>query len=89
VGKYVPLNSVCSRMPSTPPSAWMTFRAVVVEVPQLAVVPLVGPKEGVVPADLELLELRTHAPPFVVRQRVAVPGAQRGRGRGGRGGREG
>ena len=24
VGKYVPLKSVCSRMPSTPPSAWMT-----------------------------------------------------------------
>ena len=24
VGKYVPLNSVCSKIPSTPPSAWMT-----------------------------------------------------------------
>lgn len=23
VGKYVPLKSVCSRMPSTPPSAWI------------------------------------------------------------------
>ena len=22
VGKYVPLNNVCSRIPSTPPNAW-------------------------------------------------------------------
>eukprot|EP00964_Phaeocystis_antarctica_P078146 scaffold48598_cov65-Phaeocystis_antarctica.AAC.1 len=46
--------------------------AVVVEVPQLAVVPLVRPPEGVLPHDLELLELRAHAPALVVGQRVPV-----------------
>eukprot|EP00959_Pyramimonas_sp_CCMP1952_P271920 5685478-Pyramimonas_sp.AAC.1 len=47
-------------------------RAVVVEVPQLAVVALVCPPEGVQPRHLELLELRAHPPPLVVRQRVPV-----------------
>lgn len=46
--------------------------AVVVEIPQLAVVLLVRPPEGVHPRDLVLLELLPHPPPAVVRQRVAA-----------------
>ena len=47
-------------------------RAVVVEVPQLAVVPLVRPPEGVEARNVELRELRADAPALVVRERVAV-----------------
>mmetsp|Transcript_62206 Transcript_62206/g.196851 ORF Transcript_62206/g.196851 Transcript_62206/m.196851 type:complete len:1067 (-) Transcript_62206:4174-7374(-) len=46
--------------------------AVVVEVPELAVVALVRPPKGVDPRDLVLLEHRAHAPALVVRQGVAV-----------------
>ena len=45
---------------------------VVVEVPQLAVVPLVRPPERVVPALGVLLEERANAPSLVVGQRVPV-----------------
>eukprot|EP00958_Prasinococcus_capsulatus_P015980 scaffold1754_cov355-Prasinococcus_capsulatus_cf.AAC.2 len=41
-------------------------------VPQLAVVPLVRPPKRVLLKDLEILELRAHAPAFVVCQRVPV-----------------
>ena len=47
-------------------------RAVVVEVPQLAVVPLVRPPERVLAHDLVLLEVGAHAPALVVRERVPV-----------------
>mmetsp|Transcript_13659 Transcript_13659/g.18093 ORF Transcript_13659/g.18093 Transcript_13659/m.18093 type:complete len:330 (-) Transcript_13659:4853-5842(-) len=47
-------------------------RAVVVQVPQLAVVALVGPPEGVLAHKRKLLELRAHAPPLVVGERVPV-----------------
>mmetsp|Transcript_35305 Transcript_35305/g.88749 ORF Transcript_35305/g.88749 Transcript_35305/m.88749 type:complete len:781 (-) Transcript_35305:276-2618(-) len=47
-------------------------RAVVVQVPQLAVVPLVRPPERVLLQRLVLLEVGADAPPFVVRQRVPV-----------------
>ena len=40
--------------------------------PELAVVTLVGPPEGVLPQDLVLLEVGAHAPALVVGQRVAV-----------------
>ena len=46
--------------------------AVVVQVPQLAVVPLMRPPKRVLAHDLELLELSAHAPPLVVRERVPV-----------------
>ncbi len=42
--------------------------AVVVEGPQLAVMPLVRPPEGVLSQHLVLLEFRTQPPPLVVRQ---------------------
>lgn len=46
--------------------------AVVVEGPQLAVVPLVRPPEGVLPQYLVLLELGAQPPTLVVCQRVPV-----------------
>eukprot|EP00906_Rhabdomonas_costata_P036699 RCo051448 len=47
-------------------------RAVVAEVPELAIVALVGPPEGVNLGQLVLLEVHPHPPPLVVRQGVAV-----------------
>ena len=47
-------------------------RAVVVEVPQLPVMALVRPPEGVLPHDLVLFELRPYAPALVIRERVPV-----------------
>mmetsp|Transcript_19227 Transcript_19227/g.59289 ORF Transcript_19227/g.59289 Transcript_19227/m.59289 type:complete len:634 (-) Transcript_19227:308-2209(-) len=47
-------------------------RAVVVEVPQLAVVPCVGPPEGILAQDLVLLEVGADAPALVVGECVAV-----------------
>mmetsp|Transcript_35223 Transcript_35223/g.88355 ORF Transcript_35223/g.88355 Transcript_35223/m.88355 type:complete len:558 (+) Transcript_35223:1414-3087(+) len=46
--------------------------AVIVEVPELAVVTLMSPPEGVLAQHLEHFELGAHAPALVVRQRVAV-----------------
>ena len=46
--------------------------AVVVQVPQLAVMALVGPPEGVLLQHLVLLEVRAHPPALVVRQRVPI-----------------
>ena len=40
---------------------------VVVQVPQLAIVTLVGPPEGVLLQHLVLLEVSAHTPPLVVR----------------------
>ena len=51
--------------------------SVVVEVPQLAVVALVRPPEGVLLKQLVLLEVGAHAPALVVRQRVPVLAEQR------------
>mmetsp|Transcript_97181 Transcript_97181/g.274888 ORF Transcript_97181/g.274888 Transcript_97181/m.274888 type:complete len:549 (-) Transcript_97181:3378-5024(-) len=46
--------------------------AVVVQVPQLPVVPLVGPPEGVVPHDVVLLEVLAYSPALVEGQGVPV-----------------
>ena len=45
---------------------------VVVQVPQLAVMALVGPPEGVLLEHLVLLEVSAHAPPLVIGQGVPV-----------------
>ena len=47
-------------------------RAVVVEVPELPVVALVRPPEGVLAHDVVLLEVLAHAPALVEGERVAV-----------------
>mmetsp|Transcript_94895 Transcript_94895/g.290283 ORF Transcript_94895/g.290283 Transcript_94895/m.290283 type:complete len:372 (+) Transcript_94895:2060-3175(+) len=47
-------------------------RAVIVEVPQLPIVPLVRPPERVLPHDVVLLEILAHAPALVEGERVAV-----------------
>jgi hypothetical protein len=52
--------------------------AVVVQIPELAIVPLMRPPKGVLSHDLELLELGTHTPPLVVRERVPVLWDERG-----------
>jgi hypothetical protein len=44
----------------------------------LAIVPLMRPPKGVLSHDLELLELGTHTPPLVVRERVPVLWEERG-----------
>lgn len=59
-------------MPVAPATHLDHVRAVVVQVPQLAVVALMRPPEGILPQDLVLLEVRPHAPPLIVGQRVPV-----------------
>ena len=67
-------EAACSTVHSAP--SHVTYlddvSAVVVEGPQLAVVPLVRPPEGVLPQHLVLLELRTQPPALVVCQCVPI-----------------
>ena len=46
--------------------------SVVVQVPQLAIVALVGPPEGVLLQHLVLLEVRAYTPPLVIGQGVTI-----------------
>ncbi len=46
--------------------------AVVIQIPELAVVPLMRPPEGVLLEHLELLEVGAHSPPLVIGQSVPV-----------------
>ena len=46
--------------------------AIVVEVPEFAIMALVRPPEGVLLQQLELLEVCAHTPSLVIRQRMAI-----------------
>jgi hypothetical protein len=74
----LPSREVCSleesvlENPFHAPEGLDHVRPVVVEVPELAVVLLVGPPEWVLLEDLVLLEVLAHPPALVVSQREAV-----------------